>query len=63
MERLSQAVQVQKTFGTYERNQNIIRLYSLGVSIAEIARQFTVKGHKMSRQQVHAIVKRGNNEH
>ena len=59
MDRLrSKSVQAQITNGTYERNQNILRLYSLGVSISEIARQFMTRGHKMSRQQVNEIVTR-----
>jgi hypothetical protein len=54
----SQAEKVQIAHGTLERNQSIIRLYNLGVPQSEIARQFTARGHLMSRQQVNSIIKR-----
>ena len=54
----SQADKVQITHGTLERNQSIVRLYKLGVPQAEIARQFTARGHVMSRQQIGQIISR-----
>lgn len=54
----SQADKVQITCGTFERNQSIIRLYNLGVPQSEIAKQFTARGHQMSKQQVNQIIKR-----
>ena len=54
----SLSVEYQKLHGTYDRNLAIIGMYKLGVPQAEIARQFTARGHKMSRQQVGQIIKR-----
>ena len=54
----SQAEKVQIAHCTLERNQSILRLYKLGVPQVEIARQFTARGHVMSRQQVNSIIKR-----
>jgi hypothetical protein len=49
---------VQDTLGTASRNKAIVALFQAGMTQTEIARQITVRGHQMSRQQVNFIVHR-----